>query len=377
MAKDYYQTLGVGKSASAEEIKRAYRKLAHQHHPDKGGGNEAKFKEVNEAYQVLSDEGRRQKYDQFGENFEQAGGFPGGGQGFEGFQGFGGFNGSADFDIGDIFGDIFGVGQDRQSRRTRGVDLELGLELSFEEAVFGTTKRIRLEKMDRCEACSGSGAEPGTKVATCPKCHGQGHIKTVRRTVFGAMESRTTCDRCDGTGKVPEQPCRTCKGAGVKRREKIVEVTVPAGIDDGQRIRVTGEGEAGYRGSEPGDLYLQVRVRTHPKFVRDGSDLRLELPVSFVQAALGAKLSVETLDGSVELKVPAGTQPGTVLKLRGKGVPHLRGSGRGDLLATVRAVVPTKLSKKEKQVLHELAKERGESVEVDESLWDSIKDTLR
>lgn len=387
MSKDFYEILGVSKSSSQDEIKRAYRKKAHEFHPDKGGGNTEKFKAVNEAYQVLGDEQKRKQYDQFGENFQQAGGFSGGaGSPFGGNYGgnpfgggtwdFGNFAGGGDFgfDLGDIFGDIFGGQQQRASRRSRGIDLEMGLTVEFQEAVFGTTKTITLEKQDACKVCSGSGAEPGSKINTCPKCHGQGQIRTQRRTIFGVIASNVSCDRCQGQGKVPEAPCKTCGGSGIKRQEKTIEVKIPAGIDNGQRIRVAGEGEAGYRGSSPGDLFLLVKVLTNKNFARDGFNLLKDLPISFTQAALGAKINLSTLDGEIELKIPAGTQSGTVFKIRGKGVPYLNQPGRrGDLLIAAHVVIPKKLSKREKELLQDIAKEKGEVVEVDESLWDSLK----
>ncbi len=381
MNKNYYDILGVSKSASQEEIKRAYRKLAHQYHPDKGNGNEEKFKEVNEAYQVLGSEDRRRQYDTFGTTSNQP---PGGGFGGFNYQGenpfgdfgFGGYGGEAGFDFGDIFGDIFGTRTERASRRNRGIDLEMALKLTFEEAVFGVEKTITVEKQDACATCSGSGAEPGSKIVTCSKCHGQGQIRTQRRTIFGMVASSTTCDMCSGTGKVPETPCHTCKGSGVVRQEKTIKVKIPAGIDDGQRIRVAGEGEAGYRGSTPGDLFLVIQVEPSKEFTRDGFTLHKELPVSFTQATLGARLIVKTLDGDIELKIPAGTQSGTVLKVKDKGVPNLSGKGRGDLLITVRVVVPNKLNKKEKELLKQLAEIRGESVEVDPGFWDNIRDSF-
>jgi molecular chaperone DnaJ len=389
MATNYYDILGVSKSASADEIKRAYRKKAHEFHPDKGAGNEGKFKEVNEAYQVLSDAQKKQQYDQYGQTFDQAarngggfGGNPFGGQPGQnpfGGQGnpFGDFaNGGVEFDLGDIFGDIFG-GRQQQEGRNRGIDLEMGISITFEEAVFGVEKNIKLEKQDTCKTCDGTGAEPGTKVVTCPKCHGQGQIRTQRRTIFGNVASATTCDRCNGMGKIPESPCHTCKGSGVLRQEKTISVKIPAGIDDGQRIRITGEGEAGYRGSGAGDLYLVVKVSTSKEFTRDGFNLNKELPVSFAQAALGVKIFVKTLDGDIELKIPNGTQSGTVLKVKDKGVPHINNpKSRGDLLITIRVIVPKKLSKKERDLLKQLAAERGEVVNVDESFWDSIKESF-
>lgn len=395
MAKDYYNILGVGKGASADEIKRAYRKMAHQYHPDKAsGGNAEKFKEISEAYQVLSDAEKRKQYDTYGQTFEQAqrqGGFnyqggPSAGSGFGnnpfagfdfGSQGFGGFDFGSDFSgLGDIFGDIFGGQSQRASRRHRGVDLEMEIAVNFQEAVFGATKNVTLEKQDTCKSCKGSGAENNGKVITCPKCHGTGQMTTSRRTIFGMVQSRTTCDRCEGLGKVPEVPCRTCGGRGIVRQEKTVAVKIPAGIDDGQRIRLQGEGEAGYRGSGAGDLYLIIRVKPLAEFQRDGFNLVKELPVSFTQATLGAKILVKTLDGEIELKIPSGTQSGTVFRVKDKGVPRLNARGRGDLLITARVIIPKKLSKKEKELFTLLARERGEAVEIDQNFWDSIKNSF-
>ena len=372
MAADYYQTLGVSKQASAEDIKRAYRKLAHQYHPDTGNGDPEKFKQINEAYQVLSDPGKRQQYDQFGTNFNNAGGFrPGASPGFD-FSDFAsgfGFGGQNDFgDAFDIFSDMFGGGT-RTSRRERGVDLEMELTLTFEEAVFGVEREIQIEKKDVCQRCNGAGAEPGTKVDTCPKCHGTGQIRTSRRTIFGSLASVTVCDRCEGTGKIPEKPCAECAGAGTKRRKKTLKVKVPAGVEDGQRIRVSGEGEVGYRGSSSGDLYIRLHVKDHREFKREAENIYSEVPLSFYQAALGAKIMADTVDGKVELKIPAGTQSGKVFRLKAKGAPILNGHGRGDHYVTVRVVTPTKLNKKEKELLKKLADEKGESVDIDDSLW--------
>lgn len=373
MAQDYYQTLGVSKSASADEIKKAYRKLAHQFHPDKGAGNEGKFKEVNEAYQVLSDQNKRAQYDQFGQTFNNAGRNAGAG-GFGGFdfsnfaQGFGG----VEFDdVFDFFSEGFG-GRRANSRRERGVDLEMELDLTFDEAVFGVEKELTLEKTDACENCKGSGAKPGTKIKTCPKCHGQGQIRITRQTILGPMATAMTCDRCDGSGKVPEEPCETCKGTGRKKRTKTLKVKIPAGILDGQRIRITGEGEVGYKGSNFGDLYLRLHVSTHPQFKREGADVYAEAPISFYQAALGAEIEAATVHGPVKMKVPAGTQSGKVFRLKGHGAPVLNGSGQGDHFVTIHVVTPTKLSKKEKELFKQLAEEKGEAVDIDESLWDKI-----
>lgn len=392
MPKDYYEILGLAKNASPEEVKKAFRRKAHEHHPDKDSGSAEKFKEINRAYQVLSDQQKRRQYDQYGQTFEDAarnggGGFSaqGGGNPFGDFSGgagpgsawdFGGQNG-VEFDLGDIFGDMFGGRQQQQSRRMRGIDLEMGLNITFEQAVFGVEKTLTLEKQDACKTCGGNGAAPGSKVVTCPKCHGQGQIHTQRRTIFGTVASSASCDRCEGMGKIPEVACKTCSGSGVLRQEKTISVKIPAGIENGQRVRVAGEGEAGYRGSSSGDLYLVIKVQPSKEFKRDGFNLLKELPVSFTQAALGGKIIVETLDGRLELKIPAGTQSGTVLKVKGKGVPHIDSpSHRGDLLITARLVTPAKLSKKEKDILKQLAGERGEAVNVDEGLWESIKDSF-
>lgn len=387
MAKDYYDILGVPKTASEDELKKAYRKLAHKYHPDKGQGNDAKFKEVNEAYQVLSNSEKRSQYDQYGQTFEDAqrqggagpGGYGGfGGQGGNPFGGFGqgGFAEGVEFDLGDIFGDIFGSRGQRQARRNRGIDLEMPVTISFEEAIFGVKRTLNLEKKDKCKTCEGSGAKPGTKVVTCPVCHGQGQIRTQRNTIFGAVQSAVACDRCGGDGKIPEVPCETCKGEGIKRQQKTLEVSIPAGIDNGQRIRVNGEGEVGYRGSEPGDLYLSIKVKPHKDFVRDGTTLLVSTPISFTQAALGAKVKVQTLDGEIELKIPAGTQPGKIFKVSGKGAPEVGTNRRGDLLITARVIIPSKLTKKEAELLKEIAESNGETVEVNKSFWESIKDNF-
>jgi molecular chaperone DnaJ len=381
MAKNYYETLGVAKSASADEIKKAYRKLAHKYHPDKGQGNDAQFKEVNEAYQVLSDSAKRSQYDQYGETFEQAraNGNPNAGQSYGQGSPFGDFGfgqGGVDFDFGEIFSDIFGGQQARTQRRTRGVDLEMPITLTFEEAAHGVEKSITLEKKDKCPTCKGTGAEPGTKVITCPVCHGQGQIRTTRRTIFGNMQSATTCERCDGEGKIPEKPCHTCDGKGVLRQQKTLQVKIPAGIDNGQRIRISGEGEVGYRASDPGDLYLSIKVKPSKDFTRQGPNLLKDLPISFAQAALGAKVKVPTLDGDIEVKIPAGTQSGHILRAASKGITIVNSGKKGDLLLTVRVVTPHKLTKKETELLKELAKMQGESVEVNEGFWDSIKNSF-
>jgi molecular chaperone DnaJ len=371
---DYYSTLGVSKGASPDDIKRAYRKLAHEHHPDKGGGDAEKFKAINEAYQVLSNPEKRQQYDQFGTTFDRRA--PGGAGGFEGFdfsdfsRGFGFNGGNGDFgDAFDIFSDMFGGSSRRTSRRARGVDLEMEFNLSFEEAVFGVEKEIQLEKKDACERCGGSGAEPGSKISTCPKCHGSGQLRVNRRTIFGSMASVVSCDECDGSGKVAEVACHECKGAGHKRREKTLKVRIPAGVENGQRIRIANEGEVGYKGSNFGDLYIRLRVANHPIFKREAENIYSEVPISFYQAAMGAEIETNTVDGPVKLKIPSGTQTGKVFRLKSRGAPILKHSGRGDHFVTVRVVTPTKLNKKEKELFKKLADDRGEAVDVNEGFW--------
>lgn len=360
MAQNYYETLGLSKSASADDIRRAYRKLAGEHHPDRGGDSE-KFKKLNEAYQVLSDPTKRSQYDQYGQTFDQAqrqGGFGGAGGPFGDFdfnQGFGGAYGQGvEFDLGDIFSNIFG-GQESPERRNRGVDLEMPLSISFEEAAFGVEREIILEKQNRCSRCEGNGAEKGSKLVTCPKCHGQGQIKTTRRTILGTMQSSIICDRCEGSGKIPEKPCSECKGTGVKRGGKKIRMNIPAGIDHGQRIRMKGEGEAGYRGSTNGDLYIVISVKPSHEFKRQGFDLYKEVSINYPDAALGTTIETKTLDGKVKLKIPAGTQSGKVLRLQGQGIPHLNRSGRGDMFITVKVLTPEKLSKRQKELLKELS----------------------
>ena len=374
MAKDYYETLGLSRNASKDEIRRSYRKLAQEHHPDKDTGEAQKFKDINEAYEVLSDETKRAQYDRYGQTFEQARS-----QGNTGFGGFGGFAdsnsggpfGGMEFDLGDIFSDMFG--SSRRPRRDQGIDLEMELRIDFLEAVFGTEKKIEIEKRDFCPTCNGSGAEPGTKVVSCPKCHGTGQIIEHRRTILGNLQQARTCDKCEGTGKFPETPCRACKGQGMKKMRKTIDAIIPPGISEGQRIKLTGGGEVGYRGSRAGDLYIQIRVGKHPVFTRDGHDILSEVPISVSQAVLGAKVEIETVDGKVTLTIPAGTQSGKILRLKARGVPHFDSTKRGDHLALVRVAIPAKLNRKERELYKKLAEERGEQVDSDESLWDKIK----
>ncbi len=360
--QDYYATLGVAKDASTDDIKKAYRKLAHKYHPDKGKGDDAKFKEVNEAYQVLSDPAKRQQYDQFG----AAGGPNGpGSAGFDPNQGFGGFQGQG-FDFGnmggfgDIFEQFFSGGQTTRTRGpARGADLEVQLNLSFEEAVKGATKPVNVTRRVRCATCKGSGAEPNTKIIQCPRCSGSGEIRTQRQTILGVMQQVTTCPQCHGSGKVPEQPCHTCGGEGRVQQSQTLDITIPAGIDDGQTIRINDQGEAGERGAPNGHLYVTVRVAASRQFTRDGADLHLQVPISYPQAVLGDELEVPTLDGSAKLSVPAGTPSGKTFRLKGAGVSKLGSSSRGDLLVTVEINVPKKLSAEEREAINQLAQASG------------------
>lgn len=357
MAKDYYDILGVSRSASADEIKRAYRKLAHQYHPDKSGGDESKFKEVNEAYQVLNDAQKRQQYDQFGTAFDQG---AAGGAGFDPrqWQDFSqGFSGNVD--IGDIFEDFFGFGGGRRARGgQRGADIQLQTTIDFREAAFGISTTIELYKDEKCQRCHGNQAEPGTKLETCTTCNGTGVIETVQRTILGSMRASRVCTTCHGSKTIPQHPCKECKGRGFTKQTKQLVVNIPAGIDDGQIIRLTGQGEIGTPGAQPGDVYVTVRVRPDKHFQRDGETIKSEVAVSMSDAALGTKKVIHTLDGEVELKIPAGTQSGKILKLAGKGVPRLQGSGRGDHLVRVTVDIPTKLNKEAKRLFQNL-KELG------------------
>lgn len=351
MAKDYYQTLGVSKSANADEIKAAFRKLAHQHHPDKPGGDEAKFKEANEAYQVLGDPEKRQKYDQFGTDAFQNGG--GGGQGFGGFD-FSGFQGAGFEDLGDMFGSMFG-GR-RAQRVRRGEDIRVDVDLSFKEAVFGVQKEISVTKNNPCERCGGVGAEPGTEMQTCEDCGGDGVKTVVQRTILGNIQTRVQCASCHGEGEIPKTNCSNCRGEGVMRNRKTLSINIPSGLDDGNIVRVRGEGEA-MKGSEPGDLLLHIHVASDKRFERDGETIFSTASIGFTQAALGDSIDVETVDGPVTLKIPTGTQSGTEFRLRGKGVQTRR--GRGDHLVTVKVETPKRLSREQKKLLEELGL-RGE-----------------
>jgi molecular chaperone DnaJ len=357
--RDYYEVLGIPKDASADEIKKSFRKLAVKYHPDKEGGDEAKFKEINEAYEVLKDQSKRQRYDQFGHagvggNGEAAGGNP-----FEGFQGFNGQNINFDFGdmggLGDIFGSFFG-GNQQQQRQRRGQDVAVNMTLSFDEAIFGAEKEISVNLDDICSHCKGNGAEPGYDLKTCDTCKGSGQVNRVMNTMFGQIQQATVCPTCEGRGKVPEKVCTVCHGKGVERRHQMVKLKVPAGIDDGSTIRLNGRGEAMSGGGEKGDLYVNIRVKPHKKFTREGDLILSDERIDMVLAALGGEIDVDTVDGELTMKIPAGTQSGTDFKLSNHGVPHLRGDGRGAHIVTVHVDTPSKLSKRQKELLEEFAK---------------------
>jgi len=349
--RDPYEVLGVERSASDDDIKKAYRKLAKKYHPDLNPGDktaEHNMKEVNAAYEILSDKDKKARYDQFGmagidPNFGAGGAY--GGQGGFGFE---------DIDLGDIFGSFFsGFGGQTGRQRSgpaKGENMRASITLTFEEAAFGCQKTVNVTRYERCSTCGGTGAKSGTSPETCPLCHGTGRVKTNQRTPFGVISSQTVCNNCRGTGKIIKEPCETCKGAGKVRKTRNISVKIPAGIDDGQTIRVTGEGGAGEAGAPNGDLYIVVSVRDHKLFERDGSDIIMEMPITFVQATLGAQISVPTLDGKATLTVPEGTQPGQIFRMRNLGIPMQNGR-RGDQYVKVNIEIPKNLTQAQKEVL--------------------------
>ena len=367
--RDLYEVLGVERGATDAEIKRAYRKLAQQWHPDVNQEPEAqaRFKEVNEAYQILSDPERRQRYDTFGRA-----GVDGGAAG-AGFEGFGGFS--------DIFDAFFGggasAGSARRGRPQPGADLRYDLRLTFEEAIRGVEKEIDFRVLQRCETCSGSGAKPGTDAVTCTQCNGRGEVRSVRQTMLGQMVNVTACPTCRGEGKIVQTPCETCHGDGRTERKRTLRVTIPPGIDEGHQIRLTNEGEVGPRGGPAGSLYVAVHVAPHASLKRDGTELYYEAKVSIAQAALGTRIIVPTVEGDEEVEIKPGTQPDSEIRLRGKGVPHVRRSGaRGDLHVLVDVVVPSKLSKKQRELLEAYAAESGESTHETTGFFDKVRDAL-
>lgn len=363
MSKDYYKILGVEKGASKEEVKKAFRKLAHKYHPDKKDGDEKKFKEINEAFQILGNDEKRKQYDQFGADFQQQGGF-GGGMNWEDFmrasRGGGGFSGSNfdGIDLGDIFGDIFGFSSGGGRGKTqRGRDIQVDIKLSFREAVFGVEKEIRLNKNNACDICDGSGVEPGSKMKTCSDCGGAGKVTKTQRTILGAMQTVATCPNCNGSGKIPEKFCKHCGGDGVVRSESIYKVKIPAGIDNGQSIRLAGKGESIGKNGDLGDLYVAVHVESENNFQRKGFDIYTKATITYPQAVLGDKIEIDTLDGKKKLIIPNGTKSGQKLKLKSLGVPILNRSGRGDHYVEVTIDVPKKVNRKAKKLLDELKKE--------------------
>lgn len=360
--RDFYEVLGVNKGATDEEIKKAYRKLAKQNHPDLNPGDkaaEARFKEINEAYEVLSDSEKRAKYDQFGHagvdpNFGAGGFNPGGG--------FGGFNtgsgtGGFDFDFGSIFDSFFGGGMGgggasrSHSAPARGENIRTSITVSFEEAAFGCEKEITVTRTEACDECGGTGSAKGTTAEICPDCRGTGTVRVQRQTPMGTFTSASPCSKCGGTGKIIHQPCPTCRGSGSVRRQRKITVKIPAGIDNGQAISLRGQGSAGKRGGEPGDLLISVSVRPHPFFEREGNSVICKAPITFAQATLGAELEIPTLDGKVRYTIPEGTQSGTTFRLRGKGIPNIGGKGRGDQFVTVFVEIPKNLSSEQKEAL--------------------------
>ncbi|HCC06667.1 MAG TPA: molecular chaperone DnaJ [Clostridiales bacterium] len=357
--KDYYDVLGVAKGASEQEIKKAFRKLAKEHHPDSNQSSkeaETKFKELNEAYEVLSDPTKKTQYDQFGHSAFENGG--GGAGGYGGFSGFNGGFGGMEFDLGDIFGDFFGGGGGRSKRRgpQKGQDVHMSLNIDFDEAVFGKEKEITLNLSEECNVCNGSGSEPGTKADKCPTCGGSGQLKQTQQTIFGTIANVITCSTCGGKGEIIKNKCHKCAGAGKVRVPKKIKIEIPAGIDNEQTIRVTGNGEAGDKGAPKGDLLITIYVKEHEIFERQEMDIYCEIPITFTQAALGDEIIVPTVDGKVKYTIKEGTQSGTKFRLKGKGVPSLRNKNvRGDQYVIVKVEVPTKLTEKQRKLLTEFA----------------------
>ncbi len=357
MAKDFYAILGVKKDASEDDIKKSFRRLAHEHHPDKGG-DQQKFKDINEAYQVLGDAKKRATYDQYGSAAFEQGGMGGGPQGFGGFGGFNQSGFDINFedmgDLGDILGGMFGFQGGGGGRKKRGADIQTDLTIDFLEAVHGVTKTVKLHKNNPCSTCSGSGAKPGSNMDECKTCKGKGQVEKINRTVFGSIQTAVTCPDCQGKGKTPSEPCKDCDGTGVERKTREFQVAIPAGISDSEGVRIGGEGEFPGAGGHAGDLIVRIRVRSHPHLEREGNDILSRVEVPYSTLALGGETEVETVDGEGSLKVPEGTQAGTVFKLRGKGVPYLHGAGRGDHLVTVMPQVNRKLTKEQRAKLDDL-----------------------
>lgn len=358
MAKDYYKTLGVSKDASQDEIKKAFRKLAHQHHPDKEGGDAAKFKEASEAYAVLSDENKRAQYDQFGTAGAQ-GGFQGG-QGFGGFDfsGFqGGFGGDDGFDLGDLFGGIFGGGGRHGSSRIRkGADIAVDVEISFKDSVYGVDRKILLHKNSACNRCHGAGNEPGTDLKTCDNCKGKGQIRDVRQSIFGSISVNRQCEVCNGAGKIPKEKCKQCRGSGIENKKEEVNVRIPAGVEDGEAVRLTGAGEA-ITGGQSGDLFIRIHVTKNLNFRKEGNNITGDLKIKITDALIGADKQIETVDGVITIPVPAGVQHGEILRIKNRGFLIGSGPKREDLMLKIFIEVPLKLSKTAKNLIEDLRKE--------------------
>jgi molecular chaperone DnaJ len=379
--RDYYEVLGVDRNASETEIKKAYRKLARQYHPDMNPDNQEeaaeKFKEVHEAYEVLGDQEKRGRYDQFGHAaFDMGAGAGPGGAGSD-FGIFGGFEDILDvfFGGGGGFGSPFGGGQRGGPRR--GPDLQMNIELSFKEAAFGVEREVTIQRWEDCGDCGGSGAAPGTEPVTCYKCGGTGQVRVTQRIAFGQFSTVTTCDNCKGTGKTIEKPCNTCHGKGKVRRPRKVNIKVPAGVDNGSALRLAGEGELGTQGGPPGDLIVRIRVRPHKVFKREKDNVVMEVPISFVQAALGDEIEIPTLDGNTKFRIPEGTQPNAVFHLRGKGIPHLQGYGRGDQILNIKVVIPTKLTENQKEMLQKFdTTVRIDQYQTRKGFFEKVKDAF-
>ena len=351
MAKDYYHILGVDKKASTEDIKKQFRKLAHKYHPDKQGGDEAKFKEINEAYQILSNEKKRSEYDMYGNVFSggNAGGPNMGGFDFSGFNGGGGF----EFDLGDIFGDMFGGGR---SRTKRGRDISVDIQITFEESIFGAKRNLLINKIGTCDTCGGEGAEPGSKTKTCSTCNGKGKINETRRSFIGAVTINTTCSGCKGKGTIPEKACKDCGGDGVKKKNEEINIKIPAGIENGEMIRLGSRGEA-VPGGQNGDLYVKIHVEAHPVFKRDNYDLRMDLNIKLSDALLGASYTIQTISGkNLTVKIPAGISFGEILRVKNEGVP-IDEKRRGNLMIKIIIKTPQKLSRKVRKIVEDLKEE--------------------
>jgi molecular chaperone DnaJ len=360
MAKDYYKVLGVDKKASKDDIKNAFRKLAHKYHPDKGGDDESKFKEITEAYAILSDDKKRREYDAYGQAFAGSSSQDGQqGNPFAGFdfsqfqQGFG--NGGMEFDFGDIFGDMFGGRGGSSRAQSRGRDISIDLEIPFRDAIFGTARTVLIAKVSTCDLCHGTGAKPGTDLETCTTCNGSGRVHETRHSILGQFTSARACTICGGTGKIPKEKCPECKGHGTRRKEEEIHITIPAGIDNGEMIRLAGQGEAVKRGAT-GDLYVKVHVKPHPIFHREGPNLSMTLPIKLTDALLGTIVSIETLEGkTLEVKIPSMKRAEELLRVAGKGVPSNR--GHGDLIIHLEVALPTKLSGKARKSVEDLKTE--------------------